>query len=56
MSIYQPDAMKVAGHEPTMPSFKGELDEQQVMQLIAYIRSLEGGQPVAAATTPEEGR
>lgn len=56
MSIYQPDAMKVAGYEATMPSFKGQVDEQQVMQLIAYIRSLKGGQPVAARTAAGENR
>jgi cytochrome c oxidase subunit 2 len=52
-SIYQPDAMKVAGFDADMPSFKGQLDEQQVMQLISYIKSLKGGAPVAAVT--EEG-
>jgi cytochrome c oxidase subunit 2 len=56
MSIYQPDAMKVAGHDADMPSFKGQLDEQQVMQLIAYIRTLKNGQPVAATVTREESR
>ncbi len=40
MSIYQPDAMKLAGAEPIMPSFKGIVDEQQMLQLIAYIRTL----------------
>ena len=56
MSIYQPDAMKVAGHDADMPSFKGQLDEQQVMQLIAYIRTLKNGQPAAAAVGREESR
>jgi len=49
-SIYQPDAMVVAGHKPIMPSFKGQLDEQQVLQLIAYIKSLSGGEVTAAVT------
>ena len=55
MSIYQPDAMTVAGYEPTMPSFKGQLDEQQVRQLIAYIKSLKHDEP-AAASMPTENR
>lgn len=54
MSIYQPDAMIVAGHRPLMPTYKGTLDEQQVRQLIAYIKNLSGGNE-AAAMTPEAG-
>jgi cytochrome c oxidase subunit 2 len=46
-SIYEPDTQKVSGFEPVMPSFKGILDEQQVLQLIEYIKSLQ---------TPELGR
>lgn len=53
-SIYRPDAMKVAGYDADMPSFKGQLDEQQVMQLIAYIKSLTNETPEAAAI-PMEG-
>lgn len=46
-SIYEPSSMIVAGyvdHEP-MPSYKGTIDEQQVFQLIAYIRSLSQAEP-----------
>jgi cytochrome c oxidase subunit 2 len=42
-SIYEPDQMRVAGHNPIMPSFKGRVDEQQVLELITYIKSLSGG-------------
>jgi cytochrome c oxidase subunit 2 len=42
-SIYEPDQMCVAGHNPIMPSFKGRVDEQQVLELITYIKSLSGG-------------
>lgn len=52
-SIYQPDAFVVSGHEPSMPSFKGQLDEQQVLQLIAYIKSLGNGQASAAMKKEE---
>ncbi|MGI8922558.1 MAG: cytochrome c oxidase subunit II [Fimbriimonadales bacterium] len=44
-SIYEPDAMKVEGHEPIMPSFRGRVDEQQVLQVIAYIKSLNRDEP-----------
>jgi cytochrome c oxidase subunit 2 len=33
-----------AGYTPIMPSFQGQLDEGQILELVAYIRSL-GNQP-----------
>jgi cytochrome c oxidase subunit II len=39
-SILQPQKEVVAGYEPIMPSFAGQIDEEQLMSLIAYIRSL----------------
>jgi cytochrome c oxidase subunit 2 len=39
-SILRPTAKVVAGYEPVMPSFEGQVTEEQIMQLIAYIRSL----------------
>jgi cytochrome c oxidase subunit 2 len=39
-SILEPHAKTVAGYPPLMPSFQGQLSEEQVMQLIAYIKSL----------------
>jgi cytochrome c oxidase subunit 2 len=39
-SMLEPDAMRVSGFNPVMPSYKGVLDEQQVLQLIAFIRSM----------------
>jgi cytochrome c oxidase subunit 2 len=45
-SILEPNAKIVAGFEPNiMPNFKGQLSEEQVIQLIAYVKSL-------SATTP----
>jgi cytochrome c oxidase cbb3-type subunit III len=32
-----------------MPSFKGRLDDQQVWQLVSYVRSLSGLAPMDAA-------
>ena len=39
-SILSPQAKLVAGYPPDMPSFQGRFTEEQVTQLIAYVRSL----------------
>jgi cytochrome c oxidase subunit 2 len=39
-SILRPAAKVVAGYQPLMPSFDGQVDEEQLIQLIAYIKSL----------------
>jgi len=39
-SIVHPSAKVVAGFQPLMPSFDGQVDEEQLIQLIAYIKSL----------------
>ena len=46
-SILQPNAKIVAGYQPVMPSFQGQLTEEQIQALIAYVKSLQG-QPVPA--------
>ena len=48
-SILTPQAKIVQGHHPTMPVFAGLLTEPQVDSLIAYIRSIGGSPPPAAA-------
>jgi len=40
-SILHPTAKVVAGFQPVMPTFQGQLDEEQVLQLIQYIKSLQ---------------
>jgi cytochrome c oxidase subunit 2 len=40
-SIYQPNAKVVAGFTPQMPSFAGQINEDQLNALIAYIKSLQ---------------
>jgi cytochrome c oxidase subunit 2 len=45
-SIINPQAKIVAGFQPLMPTYKGLVTEEQVLQLIAYIKSL-GGAPAA---------
>ena len=49
-SILDSGAKVVAGYQPIMPSFRGQLSEEQLIQLIAYIKSLRGA---AGDRTPE---
>jgi cytochrome c oxidase subunit II len=46
-SILSPTAKVVAGWQPIMPTFQGQVTEEQLVQLIAYVKSLSG--------TPGEG-
>jgi cytochrome c oxidase subunit II len=39
-SILLPDKDVVAGYQPIMPSFRGTVGEDQIIELIAYVRSL----------------
>ena len=39
-SILNPGAKVVAGYAPIMPSFRSQVSEEQLLDLIAYIRSL----------------
>jgi cytochrome c oxidase subunit II len=39
-SILQPNAKIVAGYQPLMPTFQGQISEAGLLQIIAYIRSL----------------
>ncbi len=50
-SILNPSAKIVAGYPPIMPTFKGQISEGQILQLIAYIHSLkEANSPNAPET------
>jgi len=40
-SILQPNAKIVAGYLPLMPTFQGQLTEEQILALTAYIKSLQ---------------
>lgn len=52
-SILNPNAKLVAGYQGIMPTFQGQVSEEQIVQLIAYIKSIgpkqDGAQPAAAA-------
>ena len=47
-AILLPNKEIVAGYPPVMPSFAGQLGEDEIMKLIAYIQSL-------APETPDQG-
>jgi cytochrome c oxidase subunit 2 len=54
-SITNPKAKVVAGYEAIMPTFQGQVSEEQLLQLLAYIRSLasvQGPARQAGASTP----
>ncbi|HEY1191225.1 MAG TPA: cytochrome c oxidase subunit II [Gemmata sp.] len=63
-SILLPAKQVVEGWEPIMPTFQGQVTEEEVLELIAYIRSLGRGDqplpnnasppPVGAPTAPPE--
>jgi cytochrome c oxidase subunit 2 len=46
-SILQPNAKIVAGYQPLMPPYQGQLTEEQILDLMAYIKSLQS-QPAPA--------
>src|SRR5215210_3949096 len=41
-SILNPGAKIVEGYQPIMPTFKGQVSEEQLLSLVAYIKSLSG--------------
>jgi len=45
-SVLYPSAKIVEGFRPIMPTYKGQVTEEQLLQLIAYIKSL----------SPQEGK
>ena len=44
-SILNPGAKIAAGFKNIMPSFQGVVNEEQLLSLVAYIKSLQGSQP-----------
>ena len=44
-SILLPQSQIVAGYEPVMPTFAGHVSEEELLQLVAYIKSLGSKQP-----------
>jgi len=57
-SILRPEKDVVAGYQPIMPSFQNVIPESDVLDLIAYLKSLArepaaGANPTASAPNPE---
>jgi cytochrome c oxidase subunit 2 len=50
-SIMTPTAKIVAGYAPLMPTFQGQVSEEQLTQLLAYIKSLKQGTDGSGATS-----
>lgn len=48
-SIVNPQAKVVLGFQPIMPTFQGTVSEENLMQLIAYIKTLKATPPAAPA-------
>ena len=48
-SMLHPQAKVVSGFQPIMPTFQGLVTEEQLLQLIAYIKSL--SEPTSSAGT-----
>ena len=39
-SILLPQSQIVAGYDPVMPSYQGQISEPDLLQILAYIKSL----------------
>jgi cytochrome c oxidase subunit II len=50
-SILNPQAKLVAGFGPIMPTFQGQISEDQLVQLLAFIKSVPGSGQQAPGTT-----
>ena len=53
-SILNPGAQIVAGYQPIMPTFKGQVTEEQLNSLVAYIKSLTPGAAGTATGTMQK--
>jgi cytochrome c oxidase subunit 2 len=51
-SILNPAAKVVNGYQPVMPTFKGQISEEELIQLVNYVKSLKA----ASAAVPEGGK
>jgi cytochrome c oxidase subunit II len=56
-SILDPQAKVVAGWQPVMPTYRGQVTEEQVMSLVAYIQALDetSSESESLAAAPEAG-
>ena len=54
-SILTPQMRLTAGYGPLMPTFQGLVDEEGVMSLIEYIKSLSSGAAAATQADAAQG-
>ncbi|MCY7377151.1 MAG: cytochrome c oxidase subunit II [Pyrinomonadaceae bacterium] len=54
-SILNPSSQIVEGYQPIMPTYKGQVTEEQLISLVAYIKSLSGGTGGSKTTTTTTG-
>ena len=54
-SILSPQAKIVSGFQPIMPTFQGQVTEEQLVSLVAYVKSLKAeGQGAVAQVQPQQ--
>jgi cytochrome c oxidase subunit 2 len=51
-SILNPQAKITKGFAPIMPTFQGQLSEDDLLKLVSYIHSLGGQKPASAGPPP----
>jgi len=51
-SILNPQAKIVTGFGPIMPSFQGQISEEQLLQVVAYVKSLSTAKPETSTAKP----
>ena len=51
-SILNPQAKIVTGFGPIMPSFQGQVNEEQLLNLVAYVKSLSTAKPETPTSKP----
>jgi cytochrome c oxidase subunit 2 len=54
-SIINPRAKVVQGYQPVMPTFQGQVSEEGLLQLIAYVKSLSTPSERPAAKNAKAG-
>jgi cytochrome c oxidase subunit II len=54
-SILNPTAKVVAGYDPIMPTYQGQVSEEQLLQLISYVKSLAGSSDQSTGGTEAGG-
>jgi cytochrome c oxidase subunit 2 len=54
-SVLQPSAKVVAGYQPIMPTFQGSVTEEQLLELVEYVKSLKSSTvtPTGTADRPK---